>query len=153
MSQSIVLIAPAGTTLTSLRGLLSDQPGCSIFQPTTGGEQLSIEDHGDGGVSYLTIDDMLPAEEVAEQYATNDELDEQFRREVGDKAFHLVTFNDFDLARRTLRRLLSAAERARDFWIDNDYSVVIRGDVVLARLSEDPDWDWRSVLPSQDRED
>jgi len=150
MSQSIVLIGPSGMTLESLHGLLAGEYGCSMVQPTPGSEQLHIEDHSSTGVSYLTIDELGPIEDVRNDYATNDELDEQFRREVGDKAFHLVTFNDFDLARRVVRRLLSAvAQGARDYWIDNDYSVVIRGDVALAGMTEDPDWDWRRVLPGE----
>ncbi|MGZ5909848.1 MAG: hypothetical protein ACXWLB_08225 [Reyranella sp.] len=150
MSQSVVLIGPTSTTLETLHRLLADEPGCSMVYPTAGLEQLNIEDHRGGGVSYLTINELGPLEDVRQDYATNDELNEQFREEIGDKAFHLVTFNDIGLGRRVVRRLLSAAaERARDLWIDNGYDVVIRGDVALARLTEDPDWDWCSVLPGQ----
>ncbi|MFO0641693.1 MAG: hypothetical protein U0183_20885 [Polyangiaceae bacterium] len=92
----------------------------------------------------LIVNETSDAAAAAEEYATNDDLDERFRREVGTLRFFTIRFDDVDVTRRALRAIAQAAvSRGEIAWIDTDYGWVIHACDLLKRIDKNPRWDWR----------
>lgn len=92
----------------------------------------------------LIVSDSGADPERAEDYATNEDLDERFRREIRGLRFFTVRFRDVDLTRRFLREVALQAVSRRDVvWFDTDWGWVISAADFLRRTDEDTRWDWR----------
>ncbi len=92
----------------------------------------------------LLVDEHSDHAAVAEDYATNDDLDERFRREVGALRFFTIRFDDVDVTRRLLRAIAQkAVGHSETVWIDTDYGWVLHAWELLKRTGEDARWDWR----------
>ena len=78
-------------------------------------------------------------------YASNDYLDEEFRRDIQALWFLSVRFNDISLTRRILRCVMERIVKSEQIgWIDPDYGWVISAHDFFRRTDAEPDWDWRT---------
>ena len=86
------------------------------------------------------------------EYISNQSLNAIFRNEIADLRMFVVRFNDLEITRGLLQHLMSEIINDRDIaWLDTDYGWVISARDFLARIAQDPNWDWRQV-PGGDQE-
>ena len=96
-------------------------------------------------VLYQLSDEPLSA---AEEYSSNEDIDQRFLQDLADLRFYIVRFNQFEVARQLLRLVCASAVARRErLWIDTDYGCVIHSADFLQRLEADPAWDWRTLTP------
>jgi hypothetical protein len=142
MGQSVTLACPSSWHLESfatvLQALAND--GGAQFSRFAGQLQVIAKD----ARWKLIVDEDSDSVAAAEDYATNDDLDERFRREVRGLRFFTIIFDDLDVTRRVLRTIAQdAVSRGESVWIDTDYGWVIHAWEFLKRTEEDARWDWR----------
>jgi hypothetical protein len=83
---------------------------------------------------------------VAEEYASNDDLDTRFRGEVHALHCFTIMFDNVDMTRKLVRAIADAAVNgSATVWIDTDYGWVIHARDFLKRTDQDPGWDWRTA--------
>lgn len=147
MSQSIILACPSSCRMSVFAEILertADDISASLVHGT-GELQLVGPNHR----FYLTLSEMREQDAVALDYDSNEDLDAQFRSEVLDLRFYLLCFNDFGVAKRVLHGLLAElGARGMDPWLDTDFGWVIRGADAVAKMRNDPAWDWRRPAPA-----
>lgn len=101
----------------------------------------------DGRRDYLVIFELLPREDVAEEFSQRDEGDQMFRASAASLRYFVVNFSELatvrDFVGRLCRRFVG---RNVDAWVDNDYGEVIAATDVVKHLDENPNWDWRPDL-------
>lgn len=144
MSQSIVIACPATWDLMAFGRFLDerayDEPATfSAFE-----DQLQLV--AKSGAWELIVNEVVDRDAAVEEYESNDDLDDRFRREVGGLRLFAVRFGDIDMARRMLRGVAREIVRqGGTAWIDTDYGWVIHAGEFLKKTDDDAGWDWRSV--------
>jgi len=96
------------------------------------------------GAWSIVVTELSERDEAISEYASNDELDERFRREVTKCRFFILRFNSIEYARRVLRGVAAEVVRTgTSAWIDTDYGWVVHAWEVVAQTEREPSWDWR----------
>jgi hypothetical protein len=151
MAKSAVLIAPADVTLHRISAALNEGwPANSSY--VEGEKPQAHVQVADNGAWYVTFSELTPTDDVRGDYEDNDEIPESIRKALSGKRFYLVSFNDYGFGAAVVRHVLSALGAAsEDIWLDNDYGVLIPAGRILAELAADPNWDWRSSRPADQR--
>ena len=142
MGQSVTIACPSTWDLAWFgkvfeSGACDDAANFSRFD-----DQLQLV--ADDARWKLIVNEGADAAAVAEEYATNDDLDERFRREVRTLRFFRIRFDNVDVTRRALRAIAQAAVSSGETaWFDTDYGWVIHATDLLKRTDQNPSWDWR----------
>jgi hypothetical protein len=146
MSQSIILACAGACDLSTFADLLT--PMAQARGATLARYDRELQIIGAEHSFYLMLTEMNDQDGIALDYESNEDLDEQFRREVLDLRFYSLRFNDFDLTRAVLLELVTKlGALGMDPWMDTDYGWVIRGAEMVATMNRDPLWDWRKPDP------
>lgn len=151
MGQSTTIGCPQTWKLLSLAGLLrsigDDYAGeFSMFD-----DQLQVV--ANDRRWNLIVNEMSDSTAAAEEYASNDDLDKEFRREAVGLRFFVVRFDNLEVTRRLLRAVVEAAVSGNEtVWIDTDYGWVISGRDFLHATNKNPLWDWRSAPSEMSRD-
>ena len=96
------------------------------------------------GMWTIVVNQVAAPADAAEEYASNEDLDIQFRHAVRALRFFVVRFSDINPTRILLREFARAATTQHESaWLDTDYGWVISVDDFLHRLAENSTWDWR----------
>ena len=145
MRESIIFALPPVWNLTSVARTLE---ACAHLKPSNllaFDEQIEVwspEGHGviieempdiDNQTGYLNKDELL----------SDPDIDERFRQDLPALVLFAADFDDVNIVRRVLRCVMEAAAKNGDTaWIDacNGTSA----SEFLARIDQDPQWDWRS---------
>ena len=149
MSQTALIMLPMSWDLNSLAECIQrckgdGQMDIGLSTAPTGKLQLNVQRKGGPYMIASEIVDRVGAAGDYEDEAFPDEL----RRQFADLRIFFVMFNDFELARSAFRCIALGVTRAGGVgWIDTDYGWVIRARDLIARLDEDPGWDWRTAPP------
>jgi hypothetical protein len=145
MSQSIVLVCPATVSLEDIGASLSKRWSNGELRFHRGRCDLEVRDSS-GAVLYVSIGQMMPTESVRSEYMNNEDVEEDVIASLPDSVFFHAVFNDYAFCRVVVQHLLLALiDHQHRIWIDNDYGLLIRADVVLEKLGADPSWDWRGT--------
>lgn len=142
MGQSVTIACPSNWRLacfaTFLEAIAHDEVAeFSMFE-----DQLQIVARD---VRWkLIVNEVSDTAAAADEYATSDDFDARFRRDVGALHFFTVRFDDVDVTRRFLRAVArEAVSRGDAMWFDTDYGWVIHAWDFLKRIDRDDRWDWR----------
>ncbi|MCP3143172.1 hypothetical protein [Pyxidicoccus xibeiensis] len=140
MPQALVLIPPEWLTPERLTAHLPASWTTGVMFVRPDGVQLQ----GPAFAWCIDLSVMTDPDFSREDYETNEDVDPEFRRQVRGCIFFLVNFDDFTVVRRFIAELLEALPGpSSQYWIDDDYGRVWRGDRFLAKLQV-PEWDWRT---------
>ncbi len=142
MSQDITFICPKEFSFARFKESIICIPDTIELEIFESDDEIQFqEDFAKWYTSMLLID---LREETIEWYETDDLLDSEFRKKVHNYIFYVVSFNNIDILKKYLLKILKDNEKKlHDIWIDNDYGKVINGRVFLRKLQEDLNWDWR----------
>ncbi len=141
MGQSITVACPLTWNLASFGTVFETIARDDAAKFSKFDDQLQVV--AEGGRWNLIVNETSGAT-AAEEYASNDDLDPRFRRELGTLRFFTIRFDDIDVTRRVLRAIAQAAVNSGETaWIDTDYGWVIHAWDLLKRIDQDPGWDWR----------
>ena len=142
MGQSITIACPSTWSLTAFTGFLETLAYDESAVLTKLDHQLEVV--AKDARWKLIVNEVSDTAAFVEEYASNDDLDERFRREVGSLRFFIVRFDDVGVTRRVLRSFAkSAVGHGESAWIDTDYGWVIHAWEFLKRTERDALWDWR----------
>lgn len=126
MSRVLTLIIDS-FTLTDVMECLSAELDVRIIRRSDGSVDYQVQNSAGeaGALEYVTIGEMLPREDVLEDYKGNDELSEEFRRSLSNHFFFSVTYNNDSLRNLVLKSLITCALKySRDVWVDMGYGEV-----------------------------
>ncbi len=97
------------------------------------------------GAWYISLSETKQRDELIIEYLDGDYDNEAFLEAIEDMVFLMVFFDDYERTRRLVELLFSNPSiNAKNCWIDNDYGVILNGQVVLNSIERDPLWDWRT---------
>jgi hypothetical protein len=117
----MVLACPKGIDVPDLWDSLEDQADrLRVAQ----GSGVQVGNTAEG---YVTITLMKRQADTAEEYASNPDLDEEFRIAAPQLIYFLVNYDREGLVRATLAKLLQRLDRENLFWVDVDDGHVVRG--------------------------
>ena len=149
MGQSVIVAIPIEWTLTSIARCLAAEEVLKSVSIRLFDDQLEI-------LMSNEIDARVIIEEVSDSdpdadYDIKDELiadplvSDQFRREIADLRILFARFNSIDLVRTVLHVLARNIVHDDGIgWIDTEHDLVISIRDFLARIDENPRWDWRT---------
>jgi hypothetical protein len=139
VSQSVILVAPRGWTIDSIADLFD----AKVLRTSRSEDSNEFQIQDPAAGSYVNFSKFVEPtdEDIADDYYTNDDLEEEFRSSLANKTYFSVAFKGLDFAREAIRAVVMMAPV--ETWIDTDYGWVIRGDRVLDELQKNPAWDWR----------
>jgi hypothetical protein len=147
MSQSVVLICPATVSIEDIGAILSKRWTKEELRCHRGRYDLEVRDSS-GAALYVSIGQMTPTEGVRSEYMSNEDVGEDVIASLPDSVFFHALFNDYAFCSIVLHHvLLALIDHQQRIWIDNDYGVLIRADLVLEKLGSDSSWDWRGSSP------
>ena len=150
MSQSTVLVCPPDVQISELSNVLKEQwPSHHWFTPQ-GSPALQIQEV-EHGTSYLSVDELGPAEDVTQEYEENDELPVNLRSQLRGKHYYLLTFNNEHLFMKAFLLILSRLKsHLDDIWLDNGYGALIPARTFMEEAARNPAWEWRQFQYSAD---
>lgn len=144
MGQLIAIACPLAWGLMAFARFL-DEHACD--EPATFSmfdDQLQLV--AKSGAWKLIVNEVIDRDTAVEEYESNDDLDERFRREISALRLFIVRFSDIDTARRMLRGVAQEVVRqGGTAWIDTDYGWVIHAWEFLTKTDGDARWDWRKA--------
>lgn len=144
MTQSVMLICPTTVTLKDICRMLSEQWSQNMFVHP---DRCTIQT-GKNSTIYVSIHELVPADEVRDEYLCDDDIPARIREKLQDTVFFTFGYNDHSFCGSVIQYLLSELENVRDrVWLDNDYGTLIPADTVLKELRANPAWDWRRYSP------
>lgn len=148
MGQVVTIVCPAAWNLTSfakfLEGIAQDE--LATFSSYDDQLQVVAKDQR----WHLILNEVADAQGAAEEYESNEDLDERFRGDVGALHFFDVRFNNVDVVRRLIMAIArEAIGHGETAWIDTDYGWVISAADFLQKTDADPAWDWRKAPAQQ----
>ena len=143
MSKATILVCPPDVQISELSNILKERwHSHHWFTPQTS-PALQIQEVGQG-TSYLSVDELGPAEEVTRDYEENDDLPLKIRSKLRGKKYYLLTFNDERLFMEAIILiLLRLSSHLDDMWLDNDYGMLIPAGTFLEESARNPAWEWR----------
>lgn len=145
MPQSCALICPGNVDLDTFREILQRTWGDAFIEhPKDARPGLQVRECSRASW-YVSIEPCIDRCAAINDYKSNDTLPSTFRDHLDRQAILYVRYSDFRKAREILRQLLTIlGDKVHQSWLDNDYGLVLPAAMVLNRLVEDEDWDWRS---------
>jgi hypothetical protein len=148
MSQTLTLLLPMSWTLQTLTDVIESgtyvEPVLvTIGQETGSGERVNLKAKSSYGIVWECAD----RQDAEAEYLSIEDLDRPLKDRLGDMRFLFFMFNDFELIRSILHHVMrSAIARGDMAWLDTDYGWQIEARDFVARLSANPDWDWRHPI-------
>jgi hypothetical protein len=142
MSQSVVLIFPTTITLESICQMLREQWDQNLFVHL-GRCNIEVQEPGNG-IKYVSIGELVPADEVHDDYLSNEDIPVEIQEKLRDTVFFHVAYNDYIFCSTVIQYLFSKLTHVQDrVWLDNDYGTLIPAETVLREFGINPLWDWR----------
>ena len=142
MSQSVVVIAPKRVRLSDVL----------VAVASAGGGRPAFVDHDEQRAQFGGDTWCLTVARISSEYNGLGDYDEwenvsdQLKERLDEVAYWSVRYNSMPHARAFLTSLLEGVESPDDWWIDNDYGVVLRGSTFLGLLLDDVRFDWRKKV-------
>ena len=87
------------------------------------------------------------SEIAADVLAWGEEVPDGLRQSVTSGEFSAWTmgYSDYTLVSATIGTLMASQFATTGIWFYNDIDSFFSGELVVSRISENPDWDWRRV--------
>ena len=145
MTMSVTLICPQNISLSIIAKVLNKEWDGKVFTDSLETPEYQINYSGRG----LHIYELIPGEEVFEDYSTNEFLPEVFTQSLNESHRYFdIGFSIFELAKDVIEVLLmNLLEETTDIWFDSEYCWVLRGKDILYLIQKHPDFDWRTEKP------
>lgn len=147
MSQSIRIACHKSIGLFEIKKLLVNFYKNSDIRIFELEDEFQIQ--GDIDSWYITMTQVIDLRDIAiEDFKEINGSTDEFKAKVEDYIFYYVRYNNFDIMKKMIKELLlNLKTLIDDFWLDNDYGVLIKRKDFLSRIENDEEWDWRTETP------
>lgn len=144
MSQSMVFIMPRNPSIDLIkRDGFSEWRRVEVARPD-GLIDIQFQDSNPitNKVEYVNIGEMIPREEIIEEYKNDEYYERDFRVSLSDHCFYNVSFNSLRIFNEFSLRFLSGLPNVKSCWIDNGDGTILNATDVFKNLIKDPNWNW-----------
>lgn len=134
MSQDIVLISIGGLKNSDIENFLSKHWRVGEIECINGVIDLQVNtiDEKTKIFSYVTVGQLIPSHEVANDYVDHDMVNDELKSSLDTCNYYMITFNCCNLLENVMRKILIGIGSSIDTcWIDDGYGRLLPARVFL----------------------